>query len=117
MEKAFAGEGALIRRTGGSWSFSLGDEAFLARLSGAHLAPEYAFVLDMLKMEHRRWCYYVISTGWEPPEPNGRDARKNDELCLNPCIVPWDKLTEYRPDTCKYDLMPLMAEYEKGERT
>lgn len=114
MEKIFTGGTALIERKNNGWSFSLGDEAFLKRLDGAEtLSEEYAFALEMLKTEHRRWCYYMISAGWEPPTENGRGVQKNDELCVNPCLVPWDKLTEYQPETCKYDLMPLMAEYEK----
>ncbi len=114
MEKIFTGETKLIEHKNGTWTFSLGDDAFLAKVDGTKsLSPEYAFALEMLKAEHRRWCYYMITSGWEPPMKNGKDVKKSDELHINPCLVPWDKLTEYQPESCKYDLMPLMAEYEK----
>ena len=78
--------------------------------------PEQAFAREMLKTEHRRWCYYTASIGWEPPAANGRSVRKDDRLRTNPCITDWDSLLRWQPQTCKYDLMPLMAEYEEMKK-
>ena len=112
MQPLFEGEDALIRWEDGKWHFTITDDEFIERVS----APENAFACEMLKMEHRRWCYYTASIGWEPPAENGRDVRKDDKLRINPCIVPWDALLRYQPQTCKYDLMPLMAEWEAEVR-
>jgi hypothetical protein len=112
MQPLFEGEDALIRWEDGKWHFTITDDEFIERVS----APENAFACEMLKMEHRRWCYYTASIGWEPPAENGRDVRKDDRLRINPCIVPWDALLRYQPQTCKYDLMPLMAEWEAEVR-
>ena len=102
------GDDPLIRWEDGMWHYTKTDEEFIEQVC----LPEQAFAREMLKTEHRRWCYFIASIGWEPPEENGRGVRKDDRLRINPCIVPWDDLLLWQPDTVKYDLMPLMAEYE-----
>ena len=108
MQPLFEGADPLIRREDGTWHFTKTDGEFIEQVS----QPDQAFAREMLKAEHRRWCYYTASIGWEPPAVNGRDVRKDDRLRINPCIVPWAELLEVQPHTVKYDLMPLMAEYE-----
>ena len=112
MQPLFEGSRALIRWEDGTWHFTLTDDEFIERVT----EPDQAFAREMLMMEHRRWCCYTASIGWEPPEENGRDVRKDDRLRINPCIVPWADLLRYQPQTCKYDLMPLMAEWEASLR-
>ena len=112
MRSLFEGEDALIRWENGLWHFTLTDEEFIEKV----IAPEQAFAREMLKTEHRRWCYSIASIGWEPPAVNGKDVRKDDRLRINPCITSWDDLLQYQPDTAKYDLMPLMAEWEAAQK-
>ena len=100
-------EGALIRLDQGNWHFDLTDDQFLERIE----RPENHFAEEMLKAEHRRWCYYTASVGWAPPEDNRAGMEKDDALCTHPCLVPWDKLKKLQPTTIKFDLMPLMLEY------
>ena len=108
IQPLFEGDDPLIRWEDGMWHFTKTDEEFIEQVT----LPEQHFAREMLKTEHRRWCYYIASIGWEPPEENGRDVRKDDRLRINPCIVSWDDLLLWQPHTVKYDLMPLMAEYE-----
>ena len=112
MRPLFEGEDALIRWEDGTWHFTLSDEEFIEKVT----LPDQAFAREMLKLEHRRWCYYTASIGWEPPAENGRDVRKNDALRINPCITSWADLLRFQPQTTKYDLMPLMAEWETEVR-
>ena len=83
------------------------------------IADDAAFVralartgcLEPARMEHRRWCYDHIAHGWEY-------SGKRDDRCLrHDCLLNWETLTEKRPDTCKYDLMPLLAELEAVGRS
>ena len=108
MQPLFEGADPLIRYENGVWRFTKTDDAFIETV----ILPEQAFAREMLRTEHRRWCYYTASIGWEPPEENGRNAEKSDDLRINPCIASWPDLLLWQPETCKYDLMPLMAEYE-----
>ena len=108
MQPLFEGDDPLIRWEDGIWHFTKTDEEFIEQVT----LPEQHFAREMLKTEHRRWCYYTASIGWEPPAENGISAGKDDRLRINPCIVPWDDLLMLQPHTVKYDLMPLMAEYE-----
>jgi hypothetical protein len=112
MRPLFEGDDALIRWENGMWHFTLTDDEFIEKV----LQPEQVFAREMLKLEHRRWCYYTASIGWEPPEENGRSVRKNDALRINPCITSWDGLLQVQPKTAKYDLMPLMAEWEASQQ-
>ena len=99
------GENGLYCWNGKDWDYRMkSDEEFLRRLH------ELPFALEMLKTEHRRWCYYTMSCGWAQES----SPKKNDVLHTNPCIVDWAGLEAIRPVTCKYDLMPLMAIYEEA---
>ena len=109
LQPLFEGASPLIRWEDGIWHYTKTDGEFIEQVT----RPEQAFAREMLKTEHRRWCYYTASIGWEPPAENGRTVTKRDDLQINPCLVSWDELLEVQPHTVKYDLMPLMAEYEK----
>lgn len=97
---------ALLTHRSGEWSYAdptMDDNAFACALSQSEC-------LESARMEHRRWCYDHIAHGWEYSE-------KRDDLCLrHDCLLSWEALTKKRPDTCKYDLMPLMAELDFTER-
>lgn len=56
--------------------------------------------MEFARLEHRRWCYYMASTGWSFGE------EKDPALKRHPCMVPWQKLCQTRPDTCCYDTTP-----------
>lgn len=97
---------ALLTRHNGEWRYAdpiMDDDAFVRALSTSEC-------LEPVRMEHRRWCYDHIAHGWEYGET------RNDHYLRHDCLLRWEDLTEKRPDTCKYDLMPLMAELGFSER-
>lgn len=59
-----------------------------------------ALALEFARLEHRRWCYYMATTGW------GYAGKKDERARKNPCMTPWDTLCKKRPDTCPYDTTP-----------
>ncbi len=59
-----------------------------------------ALALEFARLEHRRWCYYMATTGWGYGETKDEVARKN------PCMIPWDALCQERPWMCPYDTTP-----------
>ena len=96
---------ALLTRHNGEWRYAdpaMDDVAFARALSKSEC-------LEPARMEHRRWCYDHIAHGWEYNE------KRSDHYLRHDCLLRWEDLTEKRPDTCKYDLMPLMAELEFTE--
>ena len=107
LNSLFEADDAPVRWNGDTWSFPFASdhEGFLKRVH----QEKYRFLFEMLKTEHRRWCYYTLSLGWS----QGRSSEKNDALRWNPCLVTWDDLEKSQPKTCKYDLMPLMSIYQK----
>lgn len=96
----------LLVQKDGKWGYAdaLEDDAAFVR------ALSQTDCLEPAKMEHRRWCYDHIAHGWEYGE------KRDDHGLRHDCILTWDALTEKRPDTCKYDLMPLIAELELREK-
>ena len=107
LNRLFEADDAPVRWSGDAWSFPFASdhEGFLRRVH----QDKYRYLLEMLKTEHRRWCYYTLSLGWS----QGKNLKKNDALRWNPCLVTWDNLEKDQPKTCKYDLMPLMSIYQK----
>jgi hypothetical protein len=66
------------------------------------------FVLEMMKLEHRRWCYYMASIGWRHT-----DSEKNFQRKENPCLSTWAELENKYPEQCRNDLIPLLECVEK----
>jgi hypothetical protein len=61
-------------------------------------------VLEMMKLEHRRWCYYMASVGWRHTASPKKDPRRKE----TPYLTTWAALAEKYPEQCQYDLMPLL---------
>ena len=97
LDRLFGPDGTLFRYDGTVWRQE-STEAFLAAVRKDKLAYEF------MATEHRRWCYFMISKGW-------KCGKQSDELRTNPCLVSLKELEDKEPDKCKYDLMPLMAQY------
>ena len=110
LEELFGYDGVLLLHRNDAWSYNGSEEDFMQNLMADDLAYEIA------KMEHRRWCYFMVSRGWRP-DKTGR-GQKSEEWLINPCLVTEEELIESKPYMVKYDLMPLLAEYVKEkERT
>ncbi|MCM1091443.1 MAG: hypothetical protein NC092_03320 [Butyrivibrio sp.] len=77
-------------------SLACSEAEFMERLA------QEQFAYEITAMEHRRWCYYMISAGWKYGE------EKNMPLRINPCIVTQGELMQKLPYMCKYDLMYLI---------
>ena len=72
--------------------------------------PQYAGVLEMLKIEHRRWCYFKASKGWcRTDEPK---TKTNSGLKENPSMCKWDELVKHESQNCCYDLMPWVYRHK-----
>ena len=95
----------LLERQGNAWFYSCEEEEFASRQSKASLLGELS------KMEHRRWCYYMISCGWT--KTKSFSDKKDDTQKKNPCVSTWQDLMTNNPDMCKYDLMPLLILEDK----
>ncbi len=66
------------------------------------------FGYEMVKMEHRRWNYFMLSRGWSLGE-------RSDIKRTNPYIMPQEELMKKDIMICQYDLMYLLAEYKRTE--
>ncbi len=111
IERMFGENGRLLKKVGDTWHYGGSIEEFAEELSDCNRNP---FISEMVRMEHRRWCYFMASTGW-------KKGSKDEVNRINPCMCPWDELRETHADTCMYDLMPLLIkckmnseEKEKG---
>ena len=96
-------EGSLMTCDGKVWQLREDEAAFVKALNAD------AFAHTVAAMEHRRWCYFVLSVGWRSGSPRN-DARK-----VHNCLVPFDALCadEKGRSTVKYDLMALMQRYQE----
>ena len=111
LASLFTGASPIMPYTGDSWGTPPAGSEFMDRVN----ALDDPLALEMLKSEHRRWCYQRIASGWAQGRKAGEEKPKKDiQLSLNPCLVPWKVLEQVDVNTCIYDLMPLMAEFEAG---
>ena len=104
LEGILGANGTLFLYHDGAWSYNGTEQEFLEKLE------QEEFALELVKLEHRRWCFFMASKGWRA----GRDGKKNEDRLINPCMVILDKLMEQQPYMVKYDLMPLLAEYVRN---
>ncbi len=100
--QTYFGPSGLLRNIGNRWVFQGTETELVDRIN------EDPFLREMAMLEHRRWCYSMAARGWR-----GSDGPKNEALRENPCMVDWETLCQVRPDTCKYDLQPLMLMYRQ----
>jgi hypothetical protein len=69
-------------------------------------------VLEMMKLEHRRWCYYMASIGWR----HAKNAEKDTQRKENPYLCTWAELENQYPEQCQCDLMPLLEYAENFQK-
>lgn len=65
------------------------------------------FLREMGMIEHRRWCYARIMTGWRYTADKS-NKKINDQLKRTNYLLTWDELCQTDPATCFYDFMPLL---------
>lgn len=70
---------------------------FVERLNAEAALREFA------AMEHRRWCQFMITAGYEY-----RETPKDDVNRTNPCMLSWQDLCDKKPEYCQYDLTPMI---------
>lgn len=87
----------LVSGDGISYTFDFPEETLMERISAHPVLGELA------RLEHRRWCYVMLLSGW-----SGQCSEKNAAKKENPCICDWDTLCRIKPHTAKYDLLPLL---------
>lgn len=98
LYKAISNEGTILRQNNNTWQMSGDDQVFLDLLDSHPIIDEW------IQLEHRRWCYAMATLGW-----SYTDGKKDTQRQVNPCMCPWEKLVQTKPDMCKYDLMPYMS--------
>ena len=98
LEHLLGEDGTLMKFNGKAWRMNGTEQELIDRLRNEPFAYEFA------SLEHRRWCCYMASIGWQC-------GKRDDRLRRNPCMVTQEKLMEIKPEMCKYDLMSLMARY------
>ena len=61
----------------------------------------------MAKAEHNRWNAFHILNNWR------YGSSKNERLKTHDCLLSWENLEKFRPDTIKYDYKNIydLAEY------
>lgn len=101
IRKFLGPEGALLRPKDGCWSFDGTEEELARRL---HDIPE---IREWLRMEHRRWCYFMAARGWSWGE------KKDAVFRRDPCMTDWETLFTKNREMCKYDLLPFLVLYEQ----
>lgn len=105
FDKYFGPDGIFLKDKGKVWICKSEEE--VAKLQNDK--EKYPLIYELSKLEHRRWCYYMASCGWK--RTNNPKAKKKPALKENPCLCNWDDVVKYKPDTCMYDMMPLIVQY------
>ena len=116
LEAYFGENGELLQDQGNYWTFIERDENKL--IDKLNDAKEYPWVSEFVKLEHRRWCYFMASCGWQSVDNFYQDRDVAQKA--NACMCNWNELSqkgekqgkkEPKSYTCKYDLMPLLKTY------
>ncbi|MBE6863316.1 MAG: hypothetical protein E7495_01895 [Ruminococcus flavefaciens] len=100
LEQLLGPSGLIMQYTGKAWRMNGTEQELLEQIKNDR------FAYTLASLEHRRWCCYMASIGW-------RCGERSDRFRRNPCIVTQEELMKKLPDMCKYDLMSLMARYQK----
>ena len=103
MESWFGKDSELLEFQNGIWRYKTDLDSFVKLQSDT---KAYPVISEFSRMEHRRWCYFMASAGWK-----SIDGNKNVSNLENPCMLPWEDLVKKRPETCVYDLTPLLMKY------
>lgn len=112
LEEMFGTNGTLLKKVDENvWAYDDLDH-YIANLSDREAFP---WVEELSKTEHRRWCYFMASRGWQraTPEDKGKEKKALEFEKKNECMCTWDDLLLTRKDTCPYDLMWLLLKYNK----
>lgn len=119
LKKQLDAFGVIYQKESDVWTFTCSEEEMVRRQSDRN---SYPLISEISRMEHRRWCYYMASLGWKrTEEPGGKkdetkeERKERERRKENACLCNWDDLVKHKRDMCKYDLMPLLMEYEGKE--
>lgn len=107
MEQLLHEGETLLHKEGTHWVYDDID-SFVDKQNNAN---DYPMVHELSKMEHRRWCYYMASLGWQGSQEK---TKSKEELALqkkNVCMCTWDDLINTQKDTCPYDLMWMLFKF------
>ena len=86
-----------------NYTYDSSEEELLQRLE------QDPVLNQMMRLEHRRWCYAMLFDGW-----SGNCSKKNEALKQTPYLCKWDVLA---PHVKKYDLMPALMLTQSWNRT
>lgn len=101
MERYFVGEEGFLTKEGNVYRFD--SERNVEQINSI------PFVKEMAMLEHRRWCYFMLKSGWSCPTVNhGKTKAQLEAIDQNVCIINWQLLCERVPYVCIYDLMPFL---------
>lgn len=74
----------------------------------------YPQLIQWAKTEHRRWCYFMASYGWNQ---TGANKKKDSILRLHNCMRPWDELIDPENPQARatviYDLLTYITRLKK----
>ena len=101
-EKYFGESGSVLQYIDSKWTCSSLEDV-TDHLEGNK--DTEADIYEFVRMEHRRWCYFVASCGFDYA-PKKNLARKEHD-----CLCKWDDLVINKKYVCPYDLMPLLMKY------
>lgn len=101
MNRYFTGAEGFLTKEGSIYRFD--SEKVVEQINSI------PFVKEMATLEHRRWCYFMLKSGWScPPLNHGKTKAQLEAIDQNVCIVNWQLLCEKVPYVCIYDLMPFL---------
>lgn len=101
MERYFVGKEGFLTKEGNVYRFD--SERNVEQINSI------PFVKEMAMLEHRRWCYFMLKSGWScPPVNHGKTKAQLEAIDQNVCIINWQLLCERVPYVCIYDLMPFL---------
>lgn len=76
--------------------------------------PYEEFLVEMARLEHRRWCYFMAADGWstntklEALDKAAVFPAADEVMRTHPCLCDWELLKKYMGDKMIYDLIPMM---------
>lgn len=104
MEKYIGEQGTVLQYEEGKWNCSLLEDVTDHFEENKEIEAD---IYEFVKMEHRRWCYFVASCGLDYAPKKDLSIKEHD------CLLNWKDLVEKKPSVCAYDLMPLLYEYKR----
>lgn len=109
LQYLFGKEGVLLKDKEGVWIYD-SEDAFVKKQSDRQMYP---YVSELSRMEHRRWCYFMVSRGWGSCEVGEKNEDRLIQEKRTECLCTWEQLVRVKKETCKYDLMWLLKKYNE----